>query len=104
MSRARAEAIHTPQGRVLVRFAGPEDTLLHKLVRYRRGGEVSDRQWGDIVGVIRVQADSLDAEPLRRWAGVLGMADLPVRAWPIEPPTPRDAGDASGPVGEDRHS
>ena len=50
MSRARAEEIDTPEGRAAIRFASPEVTLLHKLVWYRRGGEVSDRQWGDIAG------------------------------------------------------
>lgn len=104
MSRARAEEIDTPEGRAAIRFASPEDTLLHKLVRYRRGGEVSDRQWGDAVGVIRVQADSLDAEYLRRWAVALDVSDLLARARPIDPPAPRDAGDASGPDGPDRHS
>ncbi len=32
----------------------PEDTVLHKLEWYCAGGEVSERQWGDVVGVLKV--------------------------------------------------
>src|SRR6266699_2805628 len=32
----------------------PEDTVLRKLLWYREGGEVSDRQWRDVVEVLRV--------------------------------------------------
>jgi hypothetical protein len=104
MARARAEELETPEGRAAIRFASPEDTLLHKLVWYRRGGEVSDRQWGDIAGVIRVQAGALDADYLRHWAGFLDVSDLLGRAWPIDPPAAPTAGDASGPVEEQRGS
>src|SRR5262245_45801316 len=58
----------------------PEDTILHKLRWYRVGGEVSDRQWNDALGILMVQADSLDLIYLRRWAGELGMSDLLERA------------------------
>ena len=44
MSRARAEQLDTPEGKVTIHFASPEDTLLHKLVRYKLGNQVSDRQ------------------------------------------------------------
>jgi hypothetical protein len=66
MARARTEELDTPEGRVTIQFASAEDTLLHKLLWYRLGNDVSDRQWGDIVGVLRVQADSLDREYLDR--------------------------------------
>lgn len=38
----------------------PEDTILSKLVWYRRGGETSERQWRDILGVVEVQRERLD--------------------------------------------
>ena len=97
MSRARTEEIDTPEGRVAIRFASPEDILLHKLVWYQLGDQVSDRQWGDIVGVIRVQADSLDVAYLRSWAPSLGVSDLLARAWPEEISEASAASDASGP-------
>lgn len=61
-------------------LATPEDTILAKLDWYRLGGGVSDRQWGDVLGVIKVQADSLDLAYLRRWAAELRVADLLERA------------------------
>jgi hypothetical protein len=56
--------------------ATPEDTILAKLVWFRKGGEVSDRQMHDIRGVIRVQRGRLDWDYLRKWAAELGVSDL----------------------------
>lgn len=56
--------------------ASAEDTVLAKLEWYRMGGEVSDRQWRDILGILKVQAESLDLEYLRKWSGILGVVDL----------------------------
>jgi hypothetical protein len=80
MSRARQEELDGPDGAVAIRFASPEDTLLHKLVWFRLGKEISDRQWSDILGVLKIQGESVDTEYLERWAPVLGVADLLVRA------------------------
>lgn len=57
-----------------------EDTVLHKLEWYRAGGDVSDRQWSDIIGVFKVQSGDLDLEYMRRWASDLGVEDLLDRA------------------------
>ncbi len=57
-------------------LSSPEDVILHKLAWFRMGGEVSERQWSDVMGVIRVQADVLDFAYLRQWATALGLADL----------------------------
>jgi len=64
--------------------ASPEDTVLAKLVWFRKGGEVSDRQWHDILGVVNVQSRRLDRSYLDRWAGELGVADLLRNALPQE--------------------
>jgi hypothetical protein len=64
----------------------PEDILLQKLRWYRRGGEVSDRQWRDVAAIIRVQGRRLDREYLRESAGILGVSDLLERALVDAPP------------------
>jgi hypothetical protein len=58
--------------------ASAEDTVLAKLEWFRLGGETSERQWWDIVGVLRVAAT--DRSYLHRWALALGVADLLDRA------------------------
>lgn len=54
----------------------PEDTVLRKLEWYRMGGETSDRQWGDLRGLIATQRERLDGPYLFKWAEVLGVTDL----------------------------
>ncbi len=53
-----------------------EDSILLKLEWYRLGGETSERQWLDVLGVLRVQAGRLDEAYLDLWAAELGVADL----------------------------
>jgi hypothetical protein len=57
-----------------------EDTVLRKLQWFRDGGEVSDRQWTDVLGILLTQGGRLDEGYLRRWADALGLADLLDRA------------------------
>lgn len=80
MQRARTEELDLPEGKVSIRFASPEDTLLHKLIWYKLGNQVSDRQWGDILGVLKIQGDALDHAYLDRWAPLLDVFDLLLRA------------------------
>jgi hypothetical protein len=70
----RRERIDMPNGILYVDTA--EHTLLRKLEWYRRGGEVSERQWRDVQAIARVQGDRLDREHLRLWAARLGVSDL----------------------------
>ena len=57
-------------------LASPEDIILNKLEWYRQGGEISERQWTDVLGVLKVQSKSLDRAYLLRWAVQLGVEDL----------------------------
>jgi len=75
----RRRAVEIAPGQTL-HVHPPEDILLQKLRWYRKGGEVSDRQWRDIVGIVRVQGERLDREYLQRHAPVLGVTDLLERA------------------------
>jgi len=61
-------------------IATAEDVVLAKLEWYRKGNEVSDQQWRDILGIIAVQGDRLDRAYLARWARELAVEDLLERA------------------------
>jgi hypothetical protein len=84
LKRARAGLI-TRQEQAEVALPSPEDTVLAKLSWYRKGGEVSDRQWADILGVLQVQVGRLDGAYMRRWAANLGVGDLLERALTLHP-------------------
>ena len=60
-------------------MASAEDTVLAKLEWFRLGGETSERQWWDVVGILKVTAGA-DRIYLGRWAASLGVADLLERA------------------------
>jgi hypothetical protein len=75
LTRAQRQTF-TFETEVSAKFASPEDTILSKLEWYRLGGEVSDRQWRDILGVLKTCAGDLDIDYLRHWAGELKVSDL----------------------------
>ncbi len=56
-------------------FMSVEDVLLGKLEWYRLGDETSERQWNDILGILRTNTN-LELEYLRHWAQTLGVLDL----------------------------
>ena len=56
-----------------VDFASAEDVILAKLEWFQQGGGVSERQWRDVQGVLRVQSGALDLGYLRRWSVVLDL-------------------------------
>jgi hypothetical protein len=58
-----------------------EDIVLAKLLGYRTGGEVSERQWNDLVNLAAVQKGKADDDYLRTQAARLGVADLLKRLW-----------------------
>ena len=50
--------------------------ILHKLRWFHLGGGVSDRQWNDVQGMMRVQSKNLYLGYLRRWAREIGLDEL----------------------------
>jgi hypothetical protein len=79
MERARASSPQTADERPLP-LASAEDTILAKLEWFRRGGEVSERQWTDVLGVLRAGVTTLDRRYLEEGARELAVADLLERA------------------------
>ena len=57
----------------------PEVQVLRKLDWYVRGGRVSDRQWRDVVSVLRITID-LDTSFLTTAARQLGLDELLTQA------------------------
>lgn len=73
LENRRFVSITTSGGSAALPFARPEDVLLHKLKWFLEGDGISDRQWGDILGMVRTRAGTLDENHLERWIGHLGI-------------------------------
>jgi hypothetical protein len=79
LARRVASAI-TADAQTTAYVISPEDSVLAKLDWYRMGGELSDRQWRDILDVMKMQAGRLDLAYMRRLAESLKVLDLLERA------------------------
>jgi hypothetical protein len=50
--------------------------LVEQKIRwFQLGGGVSDRQWSDILGMLKMQAENLDYGYLREWSPRLGLSE-----------------------------
>ena len=75
----RREIVIRPSGARLW-FKSPEDSVLRKLSWFREGGGVSEKQWRDVVSVLRISRDVLDRAYLETWARRLHLEELLERA------------------------
>jgi hypothetical protein len=80
LRRRRSDRLTDAKGSYEVFFCSPEDILLAKLEWYRMGDETSEKQWNDIVSVLKYQQSLLDDDYLERGARELHVADLLARA------------------------
>ncbi|MEP6820315.1 MAG: hypothetical protein ABJA18_12335 [bacterium] len=60
----------------MIYVATAEDTILAKLRWYNSGGQVSNNQWTDVVGIIGASSTKLELDYLHQWAERLGLTDL----------------------------
>ncbi|MCU0643691.1 MAG: hypothetical protein MUC94_05470 [bacterium] len=75
MSRRKKESIEgAPEASAYLSSA--EDVILQKLRWYVIGGKVSDQQWKDILGVLKVQSKEIDFKYLKSWATKLDLLKL----------------------------
>ena len=79
MLRRRPFVVDEATGDTL-QIASAEDVVLQKLDWYRLGQGISDRQWQDVLGVLKVQRGRLDVDYLRRWAELTALTELLERA------------------------
>jgi hypothetical protein len=77
-SRAKSETLGDVSTREFP-VSSPEDVVLAKLEWFRKGGETSERQWWDVLGVLKV-TPGIDRAYLERWAAELGLTDVLRRA------------------------
>lgn len=80
LQRLQTETLADETGATDFNFVSPEDVILNKLLWYRAGNEIAERQWNDVLGVLKVQKEHLDMEYLKRWADELDVSDLLERA------------------------
>lgn len=73
--RKRQDTLDEEENSLQFYLASSEDVILNKLDWFRIGGYVSDQQWRDIQGVLKVQQESLDLKYLSSWAKELGLTD-----------------------------
>jgi hypothetical protein len=72
----RAIPVNIPGSDQRIPVASAEDVIISKLVWYQKGNRQSERQWRDILGVIKISGPNFDRVYLNRWCNKLGILDL----------------------------
>jgi hypothetical protein len=79
LARRKQLSLSEAEGQ-LFNVISAEDVVLLKLHWYAQSGCASDRQWDDVLGVLRVQGKSLDSEYMMKWSRELAVDELLQRA------------------------
>lgn len=77
-SRRRVMVVRENGASLVIKSA--EDTVLRKLLWFREGGSISEKQWRDIVSVLRISQTSIDDAYLDSWAARLDLTELLTQA------------------------
>lgn len=72
----RRQAQELIEGRAPLFVASAEDVTLLTLLQYHAQGATADDQWNDILGILKVQAPTVDCGYLERQATALGIEAL----------------------------
>ncbi len=80
-TRRRRDVLDEERPNHLFYISSPEDIILKKLEWYRKGDMISERQWNDVLGVLKVQRDNLDIDYLVYWASELDLSELMEKAF-----------------------
>jgi hypothetical protein len=81
LARTQLDRRHgIPIGEGILHFYAPEDLLIRKLMWYRLGGEQSERQWRDVLGILRVSGTRMETDYLAAAAEQANVSDLLERA------------------------
>ncbi|MFH1941019.1 MAG: hypothetical protein ABIL68_02860 [bacterium] len=74
--RRRKESLEQKKNAPQYDVASPEDVIISKLEWYREGGNISERQWNDVLGILKIQKNHLDEDYMRNWCVKLGLEQL----------------------------
>lgn len=86
LRRAQREVLGVQPDALEVPIATAENVVLARLEWFRLGGEVSEGERRDAVGILRVSAQMVDTVYLARWAEASGMTDRLARGQPAGSP------------------
>jgi len=75
-NRIQEDSLDQGKNSLKIFISSPEDVILSKLIWFKLGNEISERQWLDVLGVIKIQGDNLDKEYLIQWAKQKDIYDL----------------------------
>lgn len=79
--RRREDTLDAEDNVLKFYIASYEDIILSQLDLFRMGSQISEQQWRDIQGVLKIQKDSLDIDYLFTWAKDLGLNQLLKKAF-----------------------
>ncbi|NQU66112.1 MAG: hypothetical protein HQ517_17780 [SAR324 cluster bacterium] len=79
--RRRVDTLDDDEDSIELFLVSAEDIILYKLDWYRLYRQESERQWFDVLGVIKVQEMRLDFEYLKKWSSELGLLELLKKAF-----------------------